>query len=707
MQEKKQEPDLNDEVVDYELWLKTILENSLLGVLVLKSIRDNNGGIIDFKILFANNKIEETLERKGLSGRSLLKEFPGKLESGLFEQYIEVSESGKPWEDEVYYNYEGFEYWISVKAIKLDDGCLVTYSDITTQKKADIQSAYHEELLQATLDCSPNYIQVYKAVRDDKGKIIDFIWVLQNHISINASGNLEGKLLLSENPGVIKSGTFDRFVKVTETGIPEQAELNYEQFNNCFFQSVVKLGDGVAVTATDITEQKKKEQEILQLKEDIKNNAVDRYNSLFNSIDQGFCTIKVKFDKRNKPVDYQFMEVSPSFEHHTGIKDGKGKWMREIAANQDEFWFQKYGTVAYTRKSERFEYYSTPLKRWWSVYAFPIDAPELRHIGVLFYDITARKEEEEEKAELFQRIAKEKAVLTATLDSLPLAVWIADKSGKIIQSNKQTEILWGKEGNYASGLYDYKRFRGWRPKTGKQLKSEDWAMARALNKGETIIEEEIEIQRFDGKKAYILNNAAPVRDESGNIIGGVTVEQDITERKKIEQKLKAAEARKAYLLKLSDALRFLNDPVKIQYEAVQMLGEYLGANRVGYAEDNGDGKTITVTRNYTNGVSGIEGTYDYKNYGPFLMQEFMKGNTVIKDDIANDPLITPEEKEEHRILQLGASINKPLLKMAGFRQYYSFTIKKDITGPVKKFPCLMRQQNEHGLLLNGLVQKRL
>ncbi len=664
MQEKKQGTGLNDEIVDYELWIKTILENSLLEVMVLKSIRDNNSDIVDFKFLYANKKLIETLDREGLSGKRLLNEFPGSLHSGLFNHYVEVTESGQSWEDELLYNYDDFEYWVSVKVIKLDDGCLVTFSDISDQRKARVQLKYNEKLLQATLDSSLSQIQVYEAVRDEQGKIVDFKWLLQNHLSIKVLGDVTGKSLLKNNPGVAKTGIFDRLVRVTNTGVPEQTEIEYthEKFNNFFFQSVVKLNDGVATTVTDITEQKNKEQELLHLKEDIKNKAVDRYNALFNSIDQGYCTIKLKFDKNGKPVDYLFLEVSPSFESQTGIKDGKGKWMRDIAANQDEFWFQKYGSVALTRKSDRFEYFSTPLKRWWSVYAFPIDDPELKQIGVLFYDITDRKKEEKEKEELFNKIDREKAVFTATLDSLPIAVWIADKNGRLIQSNDITNEIWGEHGRFASGIKDYKKYKRWKSGSDKPLEAEDWAMARAIQNGETIIGEEVQIQRFDGEKAFILSNAAPIRDESGSIIGGVTVVQDITQQKKIELELKTAEEKKAYLLKLSDALHFLDDPVHIQYKAVCILGEHLGADRAGYAEDNGDGTTVTVRRNYTNGVHRIEGIFNYNDYGSGFLKEFQKGQTVMRDDIAFDPSVSAKEKEEHRNLQIGATINKPLLK---------------------------------------------
>jgi PAS domain S-box-containing protein len=118
-------------------------------------------------------------------------------------------------------------------------------------------------------------------------------------------------------------------------------------------------------------------------------DAEERYLALFNAIDQGFCTIEVAFDEHDVPVDYRFLEVSPSFERQTGIKNGSGRWMREIAADQDSHWFDIYGGVARTGEPTRFEEYSTPLDRWWDVYAFRISGP--RRVAVLFRDITEQK----------------------------------------------------------------------------------------------------------------------------------------------------------------------------------------------------------------------------------------------------------------------------------------------------------------------------
>ena len=122
----------------------------------------------------------------------------------------------------------------------------------------------NEELLKATLDSSFDYIQVFKAVRNKRGKIIDFIWILNNRRLIEKQGDRVSKSLIKLNPGVIESGLFDQFVHVTETGESQTSEFFYdhEGFHDWFHQTIVKLHDGFILTGEIITERKKAEQEL-------------------------------------------------------------------------------------------------------------------------------------------------------------------------------------------------------------------------------------------------------------------------------------------------------------------------------------------------------------------------------------------------------------------------------------------------------------
>ncbi|HEY0880584.1 MAG TPA: ATP-binding protein, partial [Archangium sp.] len=85
-----------------------------------------------------------------------------------------------------------------------------------------------------------------------------------------------------------------------------------------------------------------------------------------------------------------------------------------------------------------------------------------------------------------------------------------------------------------------------RAATGQPLKTEEWAMARALATGKPAVAEEIEIERFDGSgRATIINAAAPILDAAGKIIGGVVAEIDVTAQVRAEELARAAMERTA------------------------------------------------------------------------------------------------------------------------------------------------------------------
>lgn len=144
---------------------------------------------------------------------------------------------------------------------------------------------------------------------------------------------------------------------------------------------------------------------------------------------------------------------------------------------------------------------------------------------------------------------------------------------------------------------------------------------------------------------------------------------EAVQRAAAEASLRDSESRWAFLVALNDRLRAVSDPESVQFEAARALGEHLRASRVGYAEDVGDGERIRVARNYVDaaaGVAGIEGTYRYETYGSELLAAFRSGRTVVRPDIATDPSLTAAEKQAHADLNLGSTVNLPLLKDGRF-----------------------------------------
>jgi PAS domain S-box-containing protein len=120
-----------------------------------------------------------------------------------------------------------------------------------------------------------------------------------------------------------------------------------------------------------------------------------RYRGLFDTIDEGFCIIELIYDQHEKPVDWRYLEVNPSFEKQTGISEVTGKRIRELAPAHEEYWFETYGKVALTGNPVRFINEAKAIdgidNRWFDLYAFPAGEPGSHKVAILFTDITERK----------------------------------------------------------------------------------------------------------------------------------------------------------------------------------------------------------------------------------------------------------------------------------------------------------------------------
>src|SRR5664280_677317 len=143
-------------------------------------------------------------------------------------------------------------------------------------------------------------------------------------------------------------------------------------------------------------------------------------------------------------------------------------------------------------------------------------------------DITVCKKAEE-------ALRASDALLQSAISLLPVGLWVFNAEGKIVLSSAAAQQIWA--GVRYLGVDQLGEYKGWRSDSGKLIEAHEWAGARALMKGETSIEEEVEIECFDGTHKIILDTAVPLFKSDGSIDGAITINQDITERKRANLKL--------------------------------------------------------------------------------------------------------------------------------------------------------------------------
>lgn len=151
-------------------------------------------------------------------------------------------------------------------------------------------------------------------------------------------------------------------------------------------------------------------------------------------------------------------------------------------------------------------------------------------ISGIVQDITDKKMAERE-------LQKSENLLQKIYDLLPVGLWITNKTGGLIRSNKMVQEIWGKE--ILVDLEDFSVFRGRRLPSREEISPDDWASVHTIKEGVTIRDELIEIDAYDGKTKTILNYSTPILSENGELEGAVILNLDITELKKAEEQLSA------------------------------------------------------------------------------------------------------------------------------------------------------------------------
>jgi PAS domain S-box-containing protein len=137
-----------------------------------------------------------------------------------------------------------------------------------------------------------------------------------------------------------------------------------------------------------------------------------------------------------------------------------------------------------------------------------------------------------ERQTIEMALRNSESLLRRVLEALPVGVWVTDAEGNITSTNPAAEAIWG--AIRGRGVPNDAEYIGWYTDSGERIRDEDWGIARAVFHGETTQNRLIDIQTFDAKQRTIIDSAAPIYDERGQLLGAIAVDQDVTEQRRAQ-----------------------------------------------------------------------------------------------------------------------------------------------------------------------------
>lgn len=381
-------------------------------------------------------------------------------------------------------------------------------------------------------DLLPNAVVWAQQVQEANGEVIDFEFVYANKKADEAIGHPKGRLtglrvlrdrILGENAC---HENFKIFLQVYTTG--QVMDYTFRSnYNGRTTETILRPFRGGVLSTT------RNQEEVKRLAYEKLQESEEKYRRLFQSMDQGYCTLEIIFGEEGKCTDYRYLEINPAFERQSGLINAIGKTIRELAPDIEPKWFTFYGGVALTGQPIRLEEESKALNKWYEVYAVRIGNPEERKVGVFFTDITQRKRAEE-------AIRQSESNLSNMILQSPVAMCILMGPSFVVKiANKRTYELWGKS---AEEMLDKPVFEGLPEARGQGLEE---LLQHVYTTGETFTASERPVQLpRNGKIETVYVNFVydPFKSSDGTITGVMAVAIDVTEQ--VVSRLKLEESHK-------------------------------------------------------------------------------------------------------------------------------------------------------------------
>lgn len=341
---------------------------------------------------------------------------------------------------------------------------------------------------------------------------------------------------------------FEIYGRVVQTREPVRFENYASALNRWFNVNAFCIGEPqshqFAVLFTNITEAKRIEAERQQAEVALRQSE-EHYRSLFESIDEGFCTVEVLFDADGKPFDHRILRANPAFERQSGIANPEGKTASELAPGLEQYWNDLYAQVINIGESIRTEVRSDALHRWFDVLVSRVGDAAMCQVAIVFTDISDRKRAEIALQQTSDELERQVRKFDATLSTITDCVFTFDREGRFLYANQVLLDLWGVTAAEVIGktMADLNY-----PPTVEQQVLDD--LRRVLETGESV-RNDTPYTNPAGVEGYFEYILSPVFAAERTVESVVGLSRDISDRKQAEATILQREAQ---FRQLADAM---------------------------------------------------------------------------------------------------------------------------------------------------------
>ena len=199
------------------------------------------------------------------------------------------------------------------------------------------------------------------------------------------------------------------------------------------------------------------------------------------------------------------------------------------------------------------------------------------------------------------------------------------------------------------------------------LGNRQWNIPELRTLLEEILPQKTQITDFEvthkfsaiGERVILLSAFEITREKKEEKLILLSIE-DITERKEAAKKIEESEKQKAFLLKLSDAMRSLSNSVDIEEAVTKIARDFMHADGCHYCTIEGD-ELIILRDSVREGLPSVVGTYQISNFALFKTI-LDAGRPIIIEDVRTTEIFDENLKQLCTQLQTISFINVPVIK---------------------------------------------